>query len=100
MSKDTSVLLEETRVFKPHYTIVEEAHIKNWEAELEKGKDHEKYWAEKAKSFEWFRKWDKVLDESNKPFYKWFVNGKINMTHNAVDRWLDTDKRNQSPFST
>ncbi|WP_370005201.1 acetate--CoA ligase [Methanothermobacter sp. KEPCO 2] len=95
MSKDTSVLLEETRVFKPHYTIVEEAHIKNWEAELEKGKDHEKYWAEKAKRFEWFRKWDKVLDESNKPFYKWFVNGKINMTHNAVDRWLDTDKRNQ-----
>ncbi|MCG2829124.1 acetate--CoA ligase [Methanothermobacter sp. K4] len=95
MSKDTSVLLEETRVFKPHYTIVEEAHIKNWEAELEKGKDHEKYWAEKAKRFEWFRKWDTVLDESNKPFYKWFVNGKINMTHNAVDRWLDTDKRNQ-----
>ncbi|BAM69428.1 acetate--CoA ligase [Methanothermobacter sp. KEPCO-1] len=95
MSKDTSVLLEETRVFKPHYTIVEEAHIKNWEAELEKGKDHEKYWAEKAKRFEWFRKWDRVLDESNKPFYKWFVNGKINMTHNAVDRWLDTDKRNQ-----
>ncbi|MDI9614994.1 acetate--CoA ligase [Methanothermobacter sp.] len=95
MSKDTSVLLEETRVFKPHYTIVEEAHIKNWEAELEKGKDHEKYWAEKAKRFEWFRKWDRVLDESNKPFYRWFVNGKINMTHNAVDRWLDTDKRNQ-----
>jgi acetyl-CoA synthetase len=95
MSKDTSVLLEENRVFKPHYTVVEEAHIKNWEAELEKGKDHEKYWAEKAERFEWFRKWDKVLDDSNKPFYKWFVNGKINMTYNAVDRWLNTDKRNQ-----
>jgi len=95
MSKDTSVLLEENRVFKPHYTVVEEAHIKNWEAELEKGKDHEKYWAEKAERFEWFRKWDRVLDESNKPFYKWFVNGKINMTYNAVDRWVDTDKRNQ-----
>jgi len=95
MSKDTSVLLEENRVFKPHYTVVEEAHIKNWEAELEKGKDHEKYWAEKAERFEWFRKWDRVLDESNRPFYRWFVNGKINMTYNAVDRWLDTDKRNQ-----
>ncbi|BAZ98272.1 MULTISPECIES: acetate--CoA ligase [Methanothermobacter] len=95
MSKDTSVLLEEKRVFKPHYTVVEEAHIKNWEAELEKGKDHENYWAEKAERFEWFRKWDRVLDESNRPFYRWFVNGKINMTYNAVDRWLDTDKRNQ-----
>lgn len=49
MSKDTSVLLEETRVFKPHYTIVEEAHIKNWEAELEKGKDHEKYGPKRRK---------------------------------------------------
>nr|ABB81888.1 acetyl-CoA synthetase 1 [Methanothermobacter thermautotrophicus] len=95
MSKDTSVLLEEKRVFKPHYTVVEEAHIKNWEAELEKGKDHENYWAEKAERLEWFRKWDRVLDESNRPFYRWFVNGKINMTYNAVDRWLDTDKRNQ-----
>nr|ABC87079.1 acetyl-CoA synthetase 1 [Methanothermobacter thermautotrophicus] len=95
MSKDTSVLLEEKRVFIPHYTVVEEAHIKNWEAELEKGKDHENYWAEKAERFEWFRKWDRVLDESNRPFYRWFVNGKINMTYNAVDRWLDTDKRNQ-----
>ncbi|MEJ8543463.1 acetate--CoA ligase [Methanothermobacter wolfeii] len=95
MSKDTSVLLEEDRVFKPHYTIVEEAHIKNWEAEIEKGKDHEKYWEEKARMFDWFKKWDMVLDESNKPFYKWFVNGKTNMTHNAVDRWIETDKRNQ-----
>ncbi|HEY0196782.1 MAG TPA: acetate--CoA ligase, partial [Methanobacterium sp.] len=61
----------------------------------EKGKDIEKYWAEKAEQFEWFKKWDKVLDESNKPFYKWFVGGKINLAYNAVDRWVETDKRNQ-----
>ncbi|MBC7318789.1 acetyl-coenzyme A synthetase, partial [Candidatus Bipolaricaulota bacterium] len=84
MSEDTTVLLEEKRIFKPNYKIVEEAHIKNWEAELEKGKNIEKYWAEKAKELEWFQKWDKVLDDSNKPFYKWFTNGKINMTYNAV----------------
>ncbi len=41
------------------------------------------------------RTWDKVLDESKKPFYKWFTNGKINLTYNAVDRWISTDKRNQ-----
>ncbi len=95
MLKDTSVLLDERRIFKPNYELVEEAHIKNWEAELEKGKDLEKYWAEKSEQFEWFKPWDKVLDESNKPFYKWFVNGKINLAYNAVDRWISTDKRNQ-----
>ncbi|MBU4535754.1 MAG: acetate--CoA ligase [Euryarchaeota archaeon] len=95
MLKATSVLLDERRIFKPNYELVEEAHIKNWEAELEKGKDLEKYWAEKSEQFEWFKPWDKVLDESNKPFYKWFVNGKINLAYNAVDRWISTDKRNQ-----
>lgn len=85
----------EKKVFKPNYMLVEEAHVKNWEAEIEKGKDLEKYWAEKAEQFEWFQKWDKVLDESHKPFYKWFTNGKINLAYNAVDRWIHTDKRNQ-----
>ncbi|WP_321423016.1 acetate--CoA ligase [uncultured Methanobacterium sp.] len=83
------------KLFKPNYMLVEEAHVKNWEAEIEKGKDIEKYWAEKAEQFEWFQKWDKVLDESQKPFYKWFTNGKINLAYNAVDRWIHTDKRNQ-----
>ncbi len=95
MTKDTSVLLDENRVFKANYKIVEEAHVKNWEAEIEKGKDLEKYWSEKAEQFEWFEKWDKVLDESKKPFYKWFTKGKINLAYNAVDRWITTDKRNQ-----
>lgn len=95
MSKDTSVLLDEKRVFKANYQIVEKAHIKNWEAEIEKGKDLEKYWSEKAEQFEWFKPWDKVLDESKKPFYKWFTDGKINLSYNAVDRWISSDKRNQ-----
>ena len=95
MTKDTSVLLDEKRLFKANYKIVEEAHVKNWEAEIEKGKDLEKYWSEKAEQFEWFEKWDKVLDERKKPFYKWFTKGKINLAYNAVDRWISTDKRNQ-----
>ncbi|MFA0833248.1 MAG: acetate--CoA ligase [Methanobacterium formicicum] len=95
MVKSGNNLNNEKKVFKPNYMLVEEAHVKNWEAEIEKGKDIEKYWAEKAEQFEWFQKWDKVLDESQKPFYKWFTNGKINLAYNAVDRWIHTDKRNQ-----
>ena len=95
MKRDTAVLLDENRIFKPSVETVERAHVKNWETEIEKGKDFEKYWEEKAEDLEWFQKWDQVLDESNKPFYKWFVNGKINLAYNAVDRWIHTEKRNQ-----
>jgi acetyl-CoA synthetase len=95
MVRDTDVLLHEGRIFKPDEETIQNANVKDWEAEIEKGKDLEKYWAEKAEQFEWFQKWDKVLDDSNKPFYKWFVNGKINLAYNAVDRWIHTEKRNQ-----
>ncbi len=95
MKRDTTVLLDEKRIFKPNVETVERAHVKNWETEIEKGKDFEKYWEEKADDLDWFERWDQVLDESNKPFYKWFVNGKINLAYNAVDRWINTEKRNQ-----
>ncbi|MGL6298262.1 MAG: acetyl-coenzyme A synthetase N-terminal domain-containing protein, partial [Methanobacteriaceae archaeon] len=83
------------KIFYPVSEVIERANIKDWDKEIEKGQDIEKYWAEEAEQFEWFEKWDKVLDGSNKPFYKWFVNGKINLTHNAVDRWIKTEKRNK-----
>ncbi|BDZ71336.1 hypothetical protein GCM10025861_18530 [Methanobacterium petrolearium] len=95
MVHDTTVLLDERRVFEPSEEIKKRALIKNWDEEIEKGKDIEKYWSDNAEQFEWFQKWDKVLDDSNKPFYKWFVNGKINLAYNAVDRWIETEKRNQ-----
>lgn len=95
MVHDTDVLLNERRIFKPSETMLEKAIVKNWEEELEKGKDIEKYWAKKAEQFVWFKKPEKTLDESNKPFFKWFTGGKINLAHNAVDRWIETDKRNQ-----
>jgi len=49
--------------------------------------DKEGFWAEVAEKLHWYKKWDKVLDDSNPPFYKWFVGGKTNLCYNAVDRW-------------
>ena len=95
MERDTSVLLDEKRIFTPDTETLERANVKDWEAEIERGKDFKKYWAEKAEQFHWFKKWDTVLDDSNKPFYKWFEGGKINLAYNAVDRWIKTEKRNQ-----
>jgi acetyl-CoA synthetase len=60
--------------------------------------DPEKYWDEKARALDWFRTWDKVLDDTNKPFYRWFVGGKINASYNCLDRHITTEKKNKVAY--
>jgi len=51
--------------------------------------DPENFWAEKAASFLWRKKWDKVLEWNfREPDVKWFINGKMNITENCIDRHL------------
>jgi acetyl-CoA synthetase len=57
--------------------------------------NREQFWAEQAGQLHWFRKWDKVLDDSNPPFYKWFTGGKTNIVYNALDRHQLTATRNK-----
>ena len=55
----------------------------------------ESFWAEKAESFLWKKKWDKVLEWNfSEPDVKWFLNGKLNITENCLDRHLE-DRGNQ-----
>ena len=83
-------------VYYPSEQVVEQARLKDWDALAEKAdKDLEGFWAAEASELEWFKKWDKVLDDSNKPFFKWFVGGKTNIVHNAIDRHLKTHRKNQ-----
>jgi propionate--CoA ligase len=44
------------------------------------------FWGEQAELLHWFTPWKKVLDDSNAPFYRWFVGGETNISYNAVDR--------------
>ena len=48
-------------------------------------RDPEGFWGEAAEAVHWYKKWDKVLDDSNKPFYRWFVGGVVNTCYNALD---------------
>ena len=92
----TSVLMEEERILYPSEAVINAARIKDWDAELKAGDNIEKYWSEKAEQFDWFSKWTKILDDSNKPFYQWFVDGKTNITYNALDRHIGTHRRNKT----
>jgi acetyl-CoA synthetase len=56
------------------------------------------YWAEQAKALDWFEPWDKVLDDSNPPFYKWFTGGKLNVSHNCLDRHVEAGNGDRVAF--
>ena len=83
-------------VFYPSEEVIKKAHIKNWEELDGKAKkDYPKFWAEMAEELQWFKKWDKVIDDSKKPFYKWFTNAKTNIVYNCLDVHVKTYRRNK-----
>jgi acetyl-CoA synthetase len=52
--------------------------------------DPDGFWAEKAGHFQWRQPWDKVLEWNfTEPRVKWFLNGKMNITENCLDRHLE-----------
>ena len=55
-------------------------------------RDPEGFWGEAAEALHWDRRWDKVLDSSRAPFYKWFKGGKLNTCYNAVDRHVEAGR--------
>ena len=48
--------------------------------------DPEGFWGEAAAAIEWVEPWERVLDDTRKPFYRWFAGGKLNTCWNALDR--------------
>src|SRR5690242_1719108 len=51
--------------------------------------DPEGWWAQQAQTLDWATPFEQVLDESNPPFYKWFTGGKLNVSHNCLDRHVE-----------
>ncbi|MDI6709075.1 MAG: acetate--CoA ligase [Thermoanaerobacterales bacterium] len=95
--KDTTIdtLLEENRIFYPDESFTAQANVQDKDIYAQARADRLGFWAAQAEHLEWFRKWDRVLDW-NPPFAKWFVNGKLNVTYNCVDRHLKTWRKNKA----
>ncbi|EES4203421.1 AMP-binding protein [Escherichia coli] len=49
----------------------------------------EQFWAEQARRIDWQTPFTQTLDHSNPPFARWFCEGRTNLCHNAIDRWLE-----------
>ena len=99
-SKKIETVLSENRMFKPSESFQAKAHISSmqeYESLYKKSiKDNLGFWESIASELTWFKKWDSVLDENQAPFYKWFVNGKTNISYNCLDRHLDDATRNKA----
>jgi acetyl-CoA synthetase len=104
MSHDEKItsLSTEYRVFPPPVAGREQAFIKNlaeYEAHYQRSMaDPEGYWGDRATELlTWDKKWDRVLDaDLHKPEINWFVNGKLNISVNCLDRHLTDGRRNKA----
>lgn len=56
----------------------------------------EEFWANAAEGIDWIKKWDKVLDASNPPSYRWFKGAELNTCYNAVDRHVEAGRGEQT----
>jgi propionyl-CoA synthetase len=58
-------------------------------------RDPEAFWAAAAEDIHWDRRWDRVFDDSRKPFYRWFTGGLLNTCYNALDLHVDRGRGKQ-----
>jgi acetyl-CoA synthetase len=87
---------QEGQVYCPGSHVLANANVKEYDRLYQKSQeDPEGFWAERAKELEWFQPWSQVLDDSEKPFFKWFVDGQTNIVYNALDRHLKTYRKNK-----
>jgi acetyl-CoA synthetase len=93
--KSLSALLEEHRVFPPPEEFRRQANAADPAIYDRAARDPEGFWAAEAERVDWFTRWEKVL-EWNVPWAKWFVGGKLNVTHNCVDRHAHSARRNKA----
>ncbi len=82
--------------YYPPEQIAHRAHAADIEALYARAQaDPIAFWAERARELDWYHPWTKVLDDSNPPFFQWFVGGKTNIVLNALDRHVKTWRRNK-----
>ncbi len=81
--------LEEQEEFEPPEAFVEQANVSDPAIYEEFEENWPEAWERAANLLDWEEEWDQVLDDSEEPFYEWFVNGKLNASANCLDRHLD-----------
>jgi len=86
-----AALLAEDRTFPPSSEFTRQANVRDSSIFDQAAADLEGFWAEQAKSLDWFKPFDTVL-EWDLPFAKWFGGGQLNVSYNCLDRHVAAGK--------
>ena len=84
--------------FEPPAAFREHALLSDPAIYEEAERDWQGWWERQARELHWFKPWDQVLDDSNPPFYKWFVGGKLNVSYNCLDRHVEAGRGDRVAF--
>jgi acetyl-CoA synthetase len=100
MGESIEHVLEETRHFDPPAAFVARAHLKS-RAEYDRMyresiENPEGFWGKVAEEFHWYKKWRRVLNADQAPFYRWFEGGTTNLCYNCLDRHLAGARKNKA----
>lgn len=86
-----------SELYQPSAAVVANANVPDYLAIREQAiADPVAFWAARAQDMiEWYTPYTEVLDKSNAPFFKWFAGGKTNVVHNALDRHVQTERKDK-----
>jgi acetyl-CoA synthetase len=88
LEQELTALLEQER-FDPPAGFRDSALVTDESLHERAAADPDGWWAEVAGDLHWFEKWERVLDDSKPPFYKWFEGGRLNASYNCLDRHVE-----------
>ena len=98
LERELEELLEQDR-FQPPEDFVKQALVTDMSLHEEAAKDPPAWWLNQAKELlDWFEEPSTALDDSNPPFYKWFSDGKLNVSHNCLDRHVEAGNGDRVAF--
>jgi acetyl-CoA synthetase len=88
---------EANSFYRPSQEIIDSSHVPDYDAlRAEALRDPPAFWEARARELlDWYEPWTKVLDDSDPPFFKWFIDGKTNVVLNALDRHQKNATRNK-----
>jgi acetyl-CoA synthetase len=97
IERELTELLDK-EIFEPPAEFREKALIADDSVYEEAARDPQAWWAQQAEALHWFEPWEQVLDESDAPFFKWFVGGKLNASYNCLDRHVEAGQGDRVAF--
>ncbi|NWJ45940.1 MAG: acetate--CoA ligase [Chloroflexi bacterium] len=107
-SEATDHVLNELRVFTPSQEVVDNANITAYMHSKGYTDFHEfhkwsvenrfEFWDDMANELHWFKKWENTFEWTQKPFFRWFTEGKFNIVYNCLDRHMGTPVENKVAY--